>query len=512
MDKTMNQFNIDYSDERTWQLFQHGLTKCVFQCESKLVRHWLKLMKPNNIWELSAVIAAVRPGSLSSGMADDYVKYKNKEKEFQSFGNPIIDEILNSTYHVLLYQEQVLKLGTRLAWQHLPFLERELKADALRKAVGKKLQDKIMESGKDFVAGCIHNKISEEIANKLFDIIKNCGRYLFNLAHSVAYAYLAYETAYNKVKYPLQFISTYLTYAKYKLDKDLEIQDIFEECQKTNIEILIPNINSKNLGFKIENGKIRYGLSIIKNIGNIGKESIAKLPHINKWQQVIVLGLTDIYGIKLSALKIEALICSGAFSDTGMSRKSLLNVFNFFKSIKPREQSYLIEKFHECDTKESFIALIQECAQKFCNEKQRNLLLGHASSLNMNEFDHPAWIEEKETYYLSIPITATAVDLKNDGNFNSCKECYGDMHKPYEKKTLSVILNDIKIQKVKTGKYEGMNMAKLSVYDNTGKIDNIPIFPEDYIIYEHLLIPKNTISLTVVWGKKNWIANKILQI
>lgn len=510
MDQTIN--HIDYSDAQTWELFQSGLTKCVFQCESKLVRHWLKLMKPKNIWELSAVIAAVRPGSLNSGMADDYVAYKNNKKEFESFGHPIIDEILNSTYHVLLYQEQVLKLGIRLAWSHLPQAEKELKADALRKAVGKKLQDKILEAGKDFVAGCIHNNISQEIADRLFDIIKNCGRYLFNLAHSIAYAYLAYETAYNKVKRPLHFIATYLTYAKYKLDKDREIQDIYEECQKTGIEIVVPNINSKNMGFKIEQGKIRYGLNAIKNVGNVDIAAIKKLPTINKWQQVILLGFSDVYGIKLSSLKMEALISTGAFSDTKLSRKSLLNIYDFFHNIKPREKEWLMENFAECNTQESFVALINQCATTFCNEKQRTKLLGYAATLDMNQFDHPAWIEEKETYYLSIPITATAADMKNDGQFNTCKECVGDGHMPYSKKTLSVIINDIKMQTVKSGKYEGMEMAKLSVYDTSGRLDNIPVFPEDYVVYSHLLIPKNTIALTVSWNKRGWVTNKINQL
>ena len=249
--------NIPLDDEKTWKLIQSGQTRGVFQCESKLVQHWLKKIKPHNLWELSAVIALVRPGALESGFADKYVKNKFGDEEIESFGHPIIDDIFAPTHGILCYQESLIVLARKLAWPHLPEKENLLKADALRKAVGKKDQVKILAIGKEFVEGCLHNKVEPEIANKLFEVIKNCGRYLFNLSHSFKYAMVAYFSAYLKAHYPAQFFTTYLSYAKFKAtinkfgkeisSKWIETKDLYVDGIRFDINLIGPNINNHNI-------------------------------------------------------------------------------------------------------------------------------------------------------------------------------------------------------------------------------------------------------------------------
>ena len=138
---------INYADTKTWELIKSGATKNIFQCESRLLSHWLKKIQPNNLWELSIILALVRPGALNSGTADDYIAYKNKVKEFQPI-HPIVDKILETTNHCLVFQESLMQIGGKLAWPHLPDKEKSLKVDELRKAVGKKNQEKILKIGK----------------------------------------------------------------------------------------------------------------------------------------------------------------------------------------------------------------------------------------------------------------------------------------------------------------------------------------------------------------------------
>jgi DNA polymerase-3 subunit alpha len=302
--------NFSYDCPKTWSLLQSGLTKGVFQCESKLVQSWLKKIAPANIWELSAVIALVRPGPLKSGFADDYVAYKKGLKEFESFGHPIIDEVFSTTEHVLLYQESLMALGSKLAFQHLDEIKRAIKVDNLRKGVGKKDQAKLIAIGKEFTAGCLQNGVTEEVANKLFEVIKNCGRYLFNLSHSVVYAHLAYDTAWLKANYPLEFTSVYLTYAQFKqgqrkhneelAGKFKEIQEFIIESPSLGIEILPPNFNERNENFKIIDDKIIYGLSHIKSFGHSTFDKIKDYPIIDNWHKFFIMASTDVYGSKIN--------------------------------------------------------------------------------------------------------------------------------------------------------------------------------------------------------------------
>jgi len=503
--------NIPYDDAATWQLLQQGINKGLFQLESRLCRIWLQKLKPNNIWELSLLIAAIRPGVLMSGLTDEIYHNKFHPDEIRRFGHPTVDQIFAQTHNVLCYQEQLMSLGMKLAWPHLPEKEKLLKVDKLRKAVGKKKQDAILEIGKDFKEGCLHNKVDEELVDRLFDIIKNSGRYLFNLSHSISYAYIAYQTAYFKTHYPLQFYATYLSYAKYRPDTKEEIRDLTYEMLKLGIPLLGPNINKKNPYFSIEGGGIRYGLTQIKFFGTSTIEHISDLPTINHWHQVLRLLHTDHFGFKLRSDTATALISVGAFSDIGISRKTLLNINSITNKLTKRELDLFFDKLIEYPNLDDFPKLIESIIEQKSIGKRKNMLKEELQFLKLNEYDDPAWVEQKERQYLYVPVTCTAIDGLDTSCYDFCKDCSSDCPEKTNK-TVAVIINEIKPTITKSGKNPGSKMARINVHDTTGVIENILVFPNCYSQFSNLLINRNTILIKLVRGKDAWIAQEIAQL
>lgn len=507
-------FNINeipFDDVKTWDLIKSGYNVGIFQLESNLFHAWLKKVKPNNIWELSILIALLRPGPLMSGYADNYLQYRNAPESIESIGHPIIDEIVQSTGGVIVYQEQIMFLGARLAWSNLPPKERDLKVDILRKAIGKKNQQKILEIGKEFVEGCAKNKIDTELADKLFDLIKNSGRYAFNLSHSITYAHVAYKTAYLKCHYPMQFYCTYLSYAKFKLDKWEELAKIVNECKVLGQVICPPNFNLRNSNFMIYNDSIIYGLSHMKYGPN--SKTIAswedKIPRIVDWKTFCKL-LCHVYNVKIRSNTMEALISSGAFDDTKLTRKVLLNIYKFIDTLTDKEVLKIIPIIDEVDTLEQFIEQIKFVSVTF-NGHRKATVTSNLQFLKLDEYNNPQWIESMEKNYLGINITACGADDKTFYNVNQCKECSVDWPL-YTKKKLAVVLDQVIMTTTKKGQNPGQKMARINVHDNSSSLSNLPVFPDKYMEYSDLLRENNTLLLDIFKNKNGWCINTISQI
>ena len=503
---------IPYDDIKTWELLKNGYTDGVFQCESKLVQEWLRKIKPNNIWELSAVIALVRPGPLKSGFTNEYLDLRNGDKEFVSFGHPTIDEIFSTTDHILCYQEQVLSLGLRLAWVHLEEKEKLIKVDVLRKAVGKKDQEKLLAIGKEFVEGCTHNGLSQELADKLFDVIKNCGRYLFNLSHSIAYAYIAYQTAYLKVHYPLQFFATYLTYSQFKLDSKEEITKLVQDIKFCGIEIIGPNINRKNKNFCIYGNKICFGLYFIKYITEKFINNLENIPYINNWKQVIYLTCTSEYGFKVDSKTSSFLILAGAFSDTKMPRKDLEELYTITKILTERELKWVVEHMDEIQDPADYLNLLLQCSEEIANVNRKKVIQSHVSLCKLNNYDNPAWIENAERNALGCPITSTSVDGKNHSAYHNCVDCKSESIPLWSERQVAAIIKEVRHTKTKSGSNPGQSMAIIDIYDTSGSLDKLPIFPEQYQTYMDYLIENNTLLFNLKKGKGGWIIQTMEKI
>jgi DNA polymerase-3 subunit alpha len=250
--------NISYEDSKVFSLLSSGKTKGIFQLESSGMMDLIKRMKPENFSDITALVALYRPGPLNSGMADDYINRKNG-RESIAYQHPALKKVLNETYGVFVYQEQVMEAAQVLASYSLG------DADNLRRAMGKKKAD-VMEAEKSvFVEGCDNNSIGKKKANEIFDNIEKFAGYGFNKSHSAAYALIAYQTAYLKTHYPSHFIASVLSSEQDKTDK---LEPHVKDCALMEVKIKSPNINTSHPTFIVnDKDEIEYGLAALKDVG-----------------------------------------------------------------------------------------------------------------------------------------------------------------------------------------------------------------------------------------------------
>ena len=249
---------ISYDDPKVFSLLSSGKTKGIFQLESSGMMDLIKRMKPENFSDITALVALYRPGPLNSGMADDYINRKNG-RESIAYQHPDLKKVLNETYGVFVYQEQVMEAAQVLASYSLG------DADNLRRAMGKKKAD-VMEAEKSvFVDGCENNSIGKKKANEIFDNIEKFAGYGFNKSHSAAYALIAYQTAYLKTHFPSHFLASVLSSEQDKTDK---LEPHVKDCAVMDVTILSPNINTSHPTFIVnEKDEIEYGLAALKDVG-----------------------------------------------------------------------------------------------------------------------------------------------------------------------------------------------------------------------------------------------------
>ncbi len=256
--------NIPLDDEKTLQLFSKGQTTGVFQFESAPMREYLKKLKPTSLNDLSAMNALYRPGPMD--FIDDFIdrKFGYKKVEFQ---HDILAPILEETYGIIVYQEQVIQIANKVGGMSLA------EADILRRAMGKKDLAAMKQQKEKFTAGAIQNGITKKIAEEIFDAIDKFANYGFNKSHAVAYSYVAYQTAYLKAHYTAEFLAANLTNEFGNSDK---VALFLEDCRKLKIEVLPPDVNNPSVTFDVQDGKIRFGMSAIKNVGIPAVEEIIR--------------------------------------------------------------------------------------------------------------------------------------------------------------------------------------------------------------------------------------------
>ncbi len=256
--------NIPLDDEKTLQLFSKGQTTGIFQFESAPMREYLKKLKPTSLSDLSAMNALYRPGPMD--FIDDFIdrKFGLKKVHYQ---DPILEPILKETYGIIVYQEQVIQIANRVGGMSLA------EADMLRRAMGKKDLAAMKEQKEKFTAGAVKNGISKKTAEEIFEAIDKFANYGFNKSHAVAYSYVAYQTAYLKAHYTAEFLAANLTNEFGNSDK---VALFLEDCRKLKIEVLPPDVNNPSVTFDVQDGKIRFGMSAIKNVGIAAVEEIIR--------------------------------------------------------------------------------------------------------------------------------------------------------------------------------------------------------------------------------------------
>jgi DNA polymerase III subunit alpha len=248
---------LKLDDADTYKLFTRGDTTAIFQFESHGMRDILRRYQPTRIEDLTALNALYRPGPIQGGMIDDFINRKHGKKKV-AYDLPQLQDILEETYGVILYQEQVMQIANRLASFSLG------EADILRRAMGKKKKEEMAAQRAKFMAGCAGNKIAEKKAEGIFNLMEEFAGYGFNKSHSCAYALLAYQTAYLKTHFPVEFIAALLTSETGNADKAVKY---INEARGMSIKILPPDVNESDLYFTPIGEAIRFGLAAIKNVG-----------------------------------------------------------------------------------------------------------------------------------------------------------------------------------------------------------------------------------------------------
>ena len=302
--------SIPLDDEKVFKFLSSGKTMAVFQLESSGMRDLIKRLKPTKFEEITALLALYRPGPLNSGMHDEFVDRKHGRSPV-TYPHKLLKEVLEETYGVIVYQEQVMEAARVLAGFSLG------QADILRRAMGKKKKEEMEEQREIFVKGCENNDITSKNAEQIFDLINQFAEYGFNKSHSAAYALISYQTAYLKTYYPEHFMAAVLSSELGNTDK---IHALIQECSRMKINVLNPNIRTSEKRFNVNKDlDIEYGLGAIKGVADAFIEHVCNVR--DKIHFKDLWSFSKKIDIKLGGKKsLEALSQSGAFDVLAPSR------------------------------------------------------------------------------------------------------------------------------------------------------------------------------------------------
>ena len=320
--------DLPLDDAKSYEIFSNGFTSGVFQFESGGMRDILIRYQPTRIEDLCALNALYRPGPIQGGMVDDFINRKHGRKQVV-YDLPDLKELLEETYGVIVYQEQVMQIANRVAGYSLG------EADLLRRAMGKKKAEEMAKQRERFVQGALERGHPQKKVEKIFDLMEQFAGYGFNKSHSAAYAYLAYVTAYLKAHFPLEFMSALLTSETGNTSK---VVKYINECRDMGIKVLPPDVNKSGTNFTPDGDAIRFGLCAIRNVGEGAVESIIKArEHDGTFKSMF----NFCERIDLTAVNrrvIESLIKAGALDSFGARRSQLFGAIDVAMETAARTQ------------------------------------------------------------------------------------------------------------------------------------------------------------------------------
>ncbi len=311
---------IPLDDAETFDLLKKGETTAVFQLESRGMKELIKRLQPDCFEDIVALVALFRPGPLQSGMVDDFINRKHGRAEL-AYPHPdyqlaSLKPVLQPTYGIILYQEQVMQIAQVMAGYTLGG------ADLLRRAMGKKKVEEMAKQKVTFIEGSGNNGIDKELAERIFDLVEKFAGYGFNKSHSAAYALVSYQTAWLKMHFPAPFMAAVLTADMQNTDK---VVTLIEECRRMQLELVLPDINVSQFTFTVDSQqRIVYGLGAVKGLGEGPVESILEAREAGE-------AFADLFDFcqrvdlrKVNKRALEALIKSGAMDKIGPSRARMM--------------------------------------------------------------------------------------------------------------------------------------------------------------------------------------------
>ncbi len=338
-DKKFDIENIDFDDQKVFDLLSSGKTVGLFQIESAGMREALIQMKPNHIEDIIALVALYRPGPMSNIPTYNDCKHGKQKPDYL---HPLLEDILKPTYGVIIYQEQVMQIAQKLSG----FTAGQ--ADILRRAMGKKKRAELEKQKQNFIEGAVKNGISKDIAAGIFLKIEPFAEYGFNKSHAAAYAIISYQTAFLKTYYPKEFLAASMTM---DISNQSKLSEFFEELKRLDIEVIRPDINECYADFKTEGDKFYYALGGIKAVGFEAISNIVKERINNGKFKSIFDFISRVNPKDINKLQLEGLVKAGAFDNLNKNRQSLFssipNLITKSKNIFENKSVNQIDLFSE---------------------------------------------------------------------------------------------------------------------------------------------------------------------
>ena len=467
-DRNLDITTIPLDDKKTFQLLQACKTRAVFQLESRGMRDLVKRLRPDQFDDLVALVALFRPGPLQSGMVDDFVARKHDvNKADIDYLHPDLTSVLEPTYGVILYQEQVMQIAQVLAGYTLGG------ADLLRRAMGKKKPEEMAKQREIFLSGSISRGVEERTATRIFDLIDKFAGYGFNKSHSAAYALLSYQTAYLKTHYPAAFMAAAMSADLDHTDRLVVVKD---DCRKLGLKMLTPSINRSSYQFSVaDGGSIRYGLGAVKGVGRSAVEAIVEERENSADYTSLKEFCRRIDTDRINKRALEALIKAGAMDDFGLSRRQLVQEMP--EALKSADQEARARAAGQNDMFGLAEPVVeQEVApqEKMAEWTERELLTNEKESLGLYLTGHPFDAVRQDAYYLvdgkladiaSEPAPQTASGERN-------------YRQPRREVTVAGLIMDIR----KRG-----NRVTVVLDDDSGRLE-VSLFSESFQEFRHILI------------------------
>ncbi|MDB9786752.1 DNA polymerase III subunit alpha, partial [Bacteriovoracaceae bacterium] len=467
---------IDLNDPQIYSFISSGRTTGVFQLESSGMKDLCKRVSPDSLEDITAVNALYRPGPLGSGMVDDFIEIKHGRKEM-SFPFPELEPILKDTYGIIVYQEQVMNIARIVAGYSLG------QADILRRAMGKKKMDVMTQHRKIFEEGAIKRGYDAQKAVDLFDLMAKFAEYGFNKSHAVAYALIAYQTAFLKFYYPASFYAALLTTELSNTDK---VTNYIKDAKDSGIDTLPPDINESIWQFNVIKNNIRYGLGAIKNVGEGAVQELIRERTKNGPFQGFVDFCERVSLKFINKRVLESMVKVGVFDNTEkMNRKTLLS--NLEKII-----SYASKIQEEKNNGQGNLFSMLNDSE---NNQGRDTLLDIEISTDFEQKEKLNYEKELMGIYVSGHPLERYQDVMAQLSSMSISDAHTVQGKDRREVSLSGLVNTTKNLLTK----KGDRMAFASLEDFTGKIECV-IFPKVFAQYEDFL---NSDEPVIIYGEIN---------
>ena len=473
-DETLDISRIPLDDERSFELLKAQQTTAVFQLESRGMKELIKRLQPGVFEDIIALVALYRPGPLQSGMVDDFINRKHGRAEVE-YPHPDLEPILEPTYGVILYQEQVMQIAQVLANYSLGG------ADLLRRAMGKKKAEEMAKQREIFLKGSAERGVDESVANYIFDLMEKFAGYGFNKSHSAAYALLSYQTAWLKAHHPAAFMSSVLSADMDNTDK---IVTLIDECRDMKLEVLPPDVNTSQYRFEAtQNGTILYGLGAIKGVGEGAIESLILERKRGGPYQSLDEFCRRINSQKTTRRVLEALIRAGALDQLGSPEPNRASLMSWLPGSLLRAEQYRRDsESGQADLFGGPIAIAEEETLELIPEwSEAERLRYEKENLGLYLTGHPIleYLDELKMF-TSARISALdydAVPTESEGANRFVRN-----HKNEKEVVIAGLIIEIRTRNGRSGR-----MAFVTLDDRSARIE-VALFGDDFEKFGHLLV------------------------